>query len=968
MKPLRLLLVWSAALVATSVPAQESGLVSWWSFSSDRQQGSSIKAWHGGVNITPSGGYRFAEEPPPGRIELPGRDERLLVAASIDKALLPKQDLTLEAWVRVDQPQEWGGIFSALQDNGDFERGILLGYRQDRFAFGVATEAGGRLTYLTADTAFAPGHWHHVVGTYDGAIQRIFVNGRLAGESTVQSGPVWYAPSGPVVVGAYQDDDEFHRMRGALQEIRVFQRALTPEEISARHATRLAEFPVPTPEPLRLALTYGPFIDWLDRTTARVTWETDTEMPSRLELFSPDGTIARFGAETPVRRHEVRITGLDPDCEYRFRVRAPDLEEREHATRRYVFDTSFFYQPVAVPAPVPGAEPDRTEAATIARWLLDRSGVRQGWGVVLGARDGQVALELVRQSDLKLVIVEANEARVQATRRLLADAGVYGVRASVHHLVGDTLPYGNFMANLVISESSMDSGEPPRWSAAEVHRLVRPTGGVVLLGTTAAELPSAKVAAWNHWLSGSELLAAMRDTGDGWWLRYERGRLPGARDWSHQYGSADNTSTSLDERVRGELEVAWWGDPGPRPMPDRGPRNPAPLSANGRLYIQGDRILFGLDAYNGSVLWSVIAPEVRRANLPRDCSNTAADDTMLYVAHHEYCLEFDGQTGERRRRHAVPWEAGEPLFDWGYLAVVERHMIGSRVKRESRYQGDDGEWFEDYHPDQVSRVVSESLFGLGNGEDGVRWRYRRGAILNSTITIGDGMIFFIESRNPDAVNADTGRLPPEVLTDTYLVALDLRNGAQLWDRAQDFSQLQFMTYLVYSENTLVATGTDQSKNFHTYAFNAPSAVRAPEQAQSLLLGGQALWYNSHKEDKGHHSGHLQHPVVVDGVYYSDQRAFDLKTGHTTRTDLPERRGCGTMSAARHALFFRHYFHGMWDLETNARTQFEGIRGGCWLGLIPAGGMLLAPESSAGCSCTHAIQTSVGYAPKETARR
>jgi hypothetical protein len=295
-------------------------------------------------------------------------------------------------------------------------------------------------------------------------------------------------------------------------------------------------------------------------------------------------------------------------------------------------------------------------------------------------------------------------------------------------------------------------------------------------------------------------------------------------------------------------------------------------------------------------------------------------------------------------------------------------MIGSRVKRESRYQGDDGEWFEDYHPDQVSRVVSESLFGLGGGEGGIRWLYRRGAILNSTITIGDGMIFFIESRNPAAVNADTGRLTPDILTETYLVALDLRTGSSLWERAQDFSKLQFMTYLLYSENTLVATGTDASKHFHTYAFNAPSAGRSLEQAQPLMAGGQALWYNSHKEDKGHHSGHLQHPVVVDGVYYSDQRAFDLKTGETTRTDLPERRGCGTMSAARHALFFRHYFHGMWDLESNARTQFEGIRGGCWLGLIPAGGMLLAPESSAGCSCTHAIQTSVGYAPKEAVRR
>ena len=58
-------------------------------------------------------------------------------------------------------------------------------------------------------------------------------------------------------------------------------------------------------------------------------------------------------------------------------------------------------------------------------------------------------------------------------------------------------------------------------------------------------------------------------------------------------------------------------------------------------------------------------------------------------------------------------------------------------------------------------------------------------------------------------------------------------------------------------------------------------------------------------------------------------------------------------------------HGRSDrlhLEAQS-TQFEGIRSGCWLGLIPAGGMLLAPETSAGCSCTHSIQTSVGYLPR-----
>jgi outer membrane protein assembly factor BamB len=639
------------------------------------------------------------------------------------------------------------------------------------------------------------------------------------------------------------------------------------------------------------------------------------------------------------------------------------MDGAEHVTPRYMLDTSFYYRPAAVPSPDQVPIDSETESAELARKLLDRTGVRQGWGVVLGAQDGRVALEVVRQSDLKLVIFETDEQKVASTRRLLSDAGVYGVRASVHHVTESELPYGAELANLVFSEQSFHDSKPPRWGMDEVYRLLRPSGGTAIFRTAAPTAAGSDESVWSEWFGDTEVARTTRGGLGGRWAQVVRDRLEGSGDWSHQYGGANNTSSSLDEHVKGELEVSWWGDPGPRPMPDRGPRNPAPLSVNGRLYIQGDRILFGLDAYNGSILWSVIAPEVRRANLPRDCSNATADDDALYVAHNAYCIEFDGQTGVRRKRHVVPFDGDNRNYDWGFVSVVDGHLIGSRVRRDSRYLGDSGEWFEDYHPDQVSRVVSDTLFGQEVDGSGERWEYRGGAILNSTITIGDDMIFFIESRNPEAVNARSGRLHPDILTDTHLVALDMRSGAQLWEAEQDFSKLQFMTYLVYSDNTLVATGTDSSKNYHTYAFTAPPMITPTEAVQPLVFGGKQIWSDSHKEDKGHHSGHLQHPVVVDGVFYSDQRAFDLKTGETLRTDLPERRGCGTMSASRGALFFRHYFHGMWDLESDKRTQFEGIRGGCWLGLIPAGGMLLAPESSAGCSCTHAIQISVGYSPK-----
>ncbi|MCA9411975.1 MAG: hypothetical protein KC944_12250, partial [Candidatus Omnitrophica bacterium] len=63
-----------------------------------------------------------------------------------------------------------------------------------------------------------------------------------------------------------------------------------------------------------------------------------------------------------------------------------------------------------------------------------------------------------------------------------------------------------------------------------------------------------------------------------------------------------------------------------------------------------------------------------------------------------------------------------------------------------------------------------------------------------------------------------------------------------------------------------------------------------------------------------------------------------------------------------AIFFRHHFHSIWDLDTDERIQYEGLRSGCWLGIVPAGGILLAPESSAGCYCADPIQTSIAFLP------
>jgi nucleotide-binding universal stress UspA family protein len=165
-------------------------------------------------------------------------------------------------------------------------------------------------------------------------------------------------------------------------------------------------------------------------------------------------------------------------------------------------------------------------------------------------------------------------------------------------------------------------------------------------------------------------------------------------------------------------------------------------------------------------------------------------------------------------------------------------------------------------------VTSDLLFATDPETGKPVWQYSGGAVLNSTITLGDGMLFFLESRNPEAISAPFARQNPNVLTDQWLVALDLKTGKKLWQKTHDFSACKFMTYLVYGKNTVVVTGTDASKNFHTFAFNAPSPRGNQDTGDDIIsaIGGRVLWSESHKEDKGHHSGHLQHPVVIGDTF------------------------------------------------------------------------------------------------------
>ena len=72
-----------------------------------------------------------------------------------------------------------------------------------------------------------------------------------------------------------------------------------------------------------------------------------------------------------------------------------------------------------------------------------------------------------------------------------------------------------------------------------------------------------------------------------------------------------------------------------------------------------------------------------------------------------------------------------------------------------------------------------------------------------------------------------------------------------------------------------------------------------------------------------------------------------------------RGGCGTISASASCFFFRNDTAASFSLEEGqAKPVTAETRPGCWINLLPAAGLLLAPEASSGCSCNYSVQTSL----------
>ena len=407
-------------------------------------------------------------------------------------------------------------------------------------------------------------------------------------------------------------------------------------------------------------------------------------------------------------------------------------------------------------------------------------------------------------------------------------SGTYGSRISIHHVDSyEKLPFVGRFANLIVSENLITSGDPTG-DSKELLRVLRPDGGVVCLGQPGGRDTNLNADQLREWLTETGLEIQVAKSSDGTWLTAVRPASGGRGDWSHLYGHADNSAFGGESlggaSTTDEMAVQWIGRPGPRAQPDRNGRKPSPLSTNGRLFVQGLRRVIAVDAFNGTILWGLEIPALERFNMPRDCSNWCADEMNVFFAAKDKCWQIDAATGEIVAFHPVT-EANRDdwSYDWGFIAQAGDLLVGSAEKAGTAFTsfwGDAGAgWYDALEGPVTFKVCSDSLFVRKKTDGNVAWTYENGVIINSTITVTDDKLYFVESRNNKVKQSQARRVGlPELWQQQFLVALELKSGESVWEKPLETVPGTVAFYLAAGDDSLVINAsTDKKYEVSAYA-------------------------------------------------------------------------------------------------------------------------------------------------------
>jgi uncharacterized membrane protein len=161
-------------------------------------------------------------------------------------------DFSIAAWVKPDESGRIQFIFEAENETFPYPGYRLIIQADNRFY--LQTEDFASPNSIGSTTTISPGTWYYVVGTFTNSTKNlsIYVNGNLE-NSTMGDAPI---PTVDYIHIGMDKESSTRFFNGSIDEVAIYSRALTPEEILEHYNARKAKF-----------------IDWVDENASTSTNE-----------------------------------------------------------------------------------------------------------------------------------------------------------------------------------------------------------------------------------------------------------------------------------------------------------------------------------------------------------------------------------------------------------------------------------------------------------------------------------------------------------------------------------------------------------------------------------------------------------------------------------------------------------------------------------------------------------------------
>ncbi|MEM8669400.1 MAG: PQQ-binding-like beta-propeller repeat protein [Planctomycetota bacterium] len=639
-------------------------------------------------------------------------------------------------------------------------------------------------------------------------------------------------------------------------------------------------------------------------------------------------------------------------------------------------DTSSNHNTVSAEA----IEVDAHDVENVSKLLA--AGDPQGYAFWYGNADNPTLMALARNSPFEqLAVIDSDSQRISRFRNRLDSEGLYGrVTGHVSSPVDFRAP--KYVGHMVFVG-------PDVWSTlsgkdlSTIYQSVRPYGGSLwLMGD--AELAFEKIR-----FQGLEQLRAAFDP-LGLIVRRE-GALPGAADWTHQYGDVANSIKSNDSRVKLPLGILWFGGSSNMDVLPRHGHGPPQQVVGGRLFIEGMNCLSARDVYTGRVLWkreferlgtfdvyfdstyenTPLNPKYNQVHIPGANgrgTNYVVTKDRIYLLEGGVCRVLDPATGKDLDQIELPKDEDGDLPEWGYLGVYKDVLIGGLgfAKYRERYDlpfesdKDLRSSRAGFGSKSFDRAASRAIVGFDRHTGELLWQVDANhSFWHNGIVAGGGKIYCLD-KNPKPVE-DAMRRRGLAMPDSYrIISVDFKTGEALWEVKEGI----FGTWLGYSEkhDMLLQAGARASDRLSAEVGKGMRVYQAGN--------GKLQWKNDSLNYAGPCILHNDLILTNANSYAESAGAFYLESGKQKMVKNPltgevqpwkmtRAYGCNNIIASENLLTFRSGAAGYYDLLTDSGTgNLGGFKSGCTSNLVVANGVLNAPDYTRTCSCSYQNQTSL----------